>query len=37
MKFGPPRIKLGPAKVGYRVSDVERFLAERVRASVKDA
>jgi predicted DNA-binding transcriptional regulator AlpA len=30
-RYGPPRVKIGPRKVGYRVADVERFL-DTVRA-----
>jgi hypothetical protein len=30
--YGPPRVKIGPRQVGYRVADVERFL-DTVRAN----
>lgn len=26
--YGPPRVKFGRRRVGYRVADVERFLEE---------
>jgi hypothetical protein len=33
---GPPFIRLGPRRIVYRISDVERWLAERTYSSLAD-
>lgn len=34
---GPPFVKVGPRRVGYRLADFERWLADRVVSSTADA
>lgn len=35
--IGPPYVKVGPRRVGYRIEDVDRWLAERVVTSTAAA
>lgn len=34
---GPPFVRLGPKAVGYRIADLERWLADRVVSSTSEA
>jgi predicted DNA-binding transcriptional regulator AlpA len=34
---GPPFVRLGPKAVGYRVEDLQRWLADRVVGSTSEA